>query len=538
MSACRIPLTRPPQGVPVPGVIQDPEVLEPLNKDAAAMQGSGAIGLVEPRSEGELSTWLQANPEAWVLPQGALTSLTGGATPDRDIVVSTRKLSGITVNEERKTVTVGAGLVLATLQEVLADKGLYYPPAPTHDGASVGGNVATNAAGAATFKYGTTRDWIERVRMVLRNGDILDIPRGKYEVHPGDEVTLVGTRELRIPIPRYESPNLKKSSAGYFVRSPMDFIDLIIGSEGTLGILTEIEARLIRRPNLMTGIVFFPQTDTAIDFANELRDRSLCTRSSSNATGLDVRSIEFFDKRCLALLASENKLSTLHVSIPEDAEACLLFEQELAADLNEDTVVDMLVEASESETPIATNPIADLVSVLKKFGAMETCELALPGNSKRQKELAAVREAIPLAISDWLSKQQKQDPAVHKAAGDMIVPFAAFKRMLHRYYDVFANAKVDVVVFGHISDGNVHPNSLPKNASHMRAAKDALLQLACIAKEEGGCPLSEHGVGKHPLKKAMLAEFWGPEAMHQMRNVKQAFDPSWTLSRGVLFEPT
>jgi D-lactate dehydrogenase (cytochrome) len=96
---------------------------------------------------------------------------------------------------------------------------------------------------------------------------------------------------------------------------------------------------------------------------------------------------------------------------------------------------------------------------------------------------------------------------------------------------------VDLAVFGHISDGNVHPNALPRNAEDMAGAKRALLSLAGEAKSLGGCPLSEHGVGKHPLKKQMLQAFWGKPVIDEMRAIKHAFDPSWTLARGVFFDP-
>jgi FAD/FMN-containing dehydrogenase len=136
-----------------------PDALETRNQDAAAMHGSGAMGLLEPRDERALAMWLAAHPLDPILTQGAVTSLTGGATPDGDIVVSTRHWNRIAIADDRQTVRVQAGALLVTLQETLAEAGLYYAPAPTHDGASLGGNVSTNAAGAATFKYGRPGLW-------------------------------------------------------------------------------------------------------------------------------------------------------------------------------------------------------------------------------------------------------------------------------------------------------------------------------------------------------------------------------------------
>jgi len=505
----------------------DPDELDGIKRDAAAMEGRGAVGLLRPRSEAELAHWLRDNPDTPVLAQGALTSLTGGATPDDDVVVSLARMTRLQVHEDLRRVTVGAGLVLANLQEQLADQGLYYPPAPTHDGASVGGNVATNAAGAATFKYGTTRQWVERIRVVLRHGDVLELRRGEHELCAGDVLRLEGSRTIELPLPSFRSPELKKSSAGYFVRSPMDAIDLLIGSEGTLGIITEIELSVVKQPRVVTGLCIVDSLDQAIALAGELRAQSKRSRAEKRAHGLDVRSIELFDRRCLELIRAEGKLDAIPLDVPDSAAACLLSEQVL---------FDRLADALEGR-PHADDPLGEIVTVLESFSVVDHTEIALPSQARRQKQLAAVREAIPLSISDWLVRRKKTHPEVHKVAGDMIVPFAHFGEMMQRYYQAFQSRGVDVAVFGHISDGNVHPNTLPQDAEQLARAKEALLELADAAKTLGGCPLSEHGVGKHPLKKLMLARFWGAAVIDEMRAIKGAFDPGWTLARGVFFDP-
>ena len=514
----------------------DPDELSLLARDAAAMRGSGAVGLLTPKTEGQLARWLRDNPDTAILAQGALTSLTGGATPDGDVVVSLRRMTSLDVRPSELRATVGAGLVLANLQEALMNEGLYYPPAPTHDGATIGGNVSTNAAGAATFKYGTTRDWVERIRVVLRHGDVLELRRGEHRLQPGDRLRIDGSRVIELGVPTYSSPSLKKSSVGYFVRTPWDPIDLFIGSEGTLGIITEVEVRLVERPAVLTGLVFVDSVARALSLVESLRARSLRTRESGG-DGLDVRSIEYFDRRCLTLLRDGDKLSEHAVDVPDEAEACLLFEQEIAAGAaSSDDIVDRLIAAHDGG-PTGDDAVGALMAVLVEHGVVESTELAMPSDARRRAQLAAVREAIPLSISDWLVQKQKLHPEVHKAAGDMIVPFEHFASMLTKYYDAFVEQGVDLAVFGHISDGNVHPNALPRNAEDMAGAKRALLSLAGEAKSLGGCPLSEHGVGKHPLKKQMLKTYWASEVMGEMRAIKNAFDPSWTLARGVFFDP-
>jgi D-lactate dehydrogenase (cytochrome) len=518
------------------GLITDPDELDAIKTDAAAMQGRGARGLLIPRTESALCAFLRANPNEHIIAQGALTSLTGGATPDDDVVVSLKKLNHLQVLPDRKLAIAGPGLLLANLQESLADHGLYYPPAPTHDGASLGGNVATNAAGAGTFKYGTTRQWVRGIRLVLRSGDVLEIYRQQMMVAPGDTVIIDGKVPFSVPIPTYRSPSIKKSSAGYYVGDPVDLIDIFIGSEGTLGFITELTIELVQAKKLITGLVFFPSQDQTLDFTAQLRARSQSNRQSENKDGLDVRSIEFFDQRCLQLLRDENKLDGFSLTIPLDSQACLLFEQEISNTYDYDTIVDCFVKAAEG-IPTPPNPVGELFDILTQFNVVDRCELALPNDPKRQKQLASVREAIPLSVSEFLIRQKKKHPGVHKAAGDMIVPFDRFGEMLEHYYEEFAKRGVDVAIFGHISDGNVHPNALPKDETDVRRAKEALLALGEIASSLGGCPLSEHGVGKHPLKKELLKRFWGTTAISEMRNLKAAFDPDWTLGRGVLFDP-
>src|SRR5207247_455225 len=120
---------------------------------------------------------------ARVLPIGAQSSLTGGATPRGDVVISTRALSRIDPPRDER-VRVGAGVPLVELQRTLAARGLYYPPVPTFDGAFVGGTISTNAAGAATFKYGSARRWVEALRIVLADGSLLELTRGDVTASP------------------------------------------------------------------------------------------------------------------------------------------------------------------------------------------------------------------------------------------------------------------------------------------------------------------------------------------------------------------
>src|SRR6266508_1214953 len=223
-----------------------------------------------------------------------------------ETLLSTARLNRI-LDSGDDWIHVEAGLTLTDLDAALAKAGKYYPPAPTFMGAFVGGTVATNAAGAATFKYGTTRDWVAGLTVVLANGDVLEIRRGETTADADGQFRLaLSDGPIRIPVPRYRMPHVPKLSAGYFTTPGMDLIDLFIGSEGTLGVLTDVTLRVLpRRPAMCLAFVPFKDRKSALAFASRVRDAACRTWESGDAAGLDVSAIEHMDARCLAILRED-----------------------------------------------------------------------------------------------------------------------------------------------------------------------------------------------------------------------------------------
>jgi D-lactate dehydrogenase (cytochrome) len=132
---------------------------------------------------------------------------------------------------------------------------LLYPPDPTERGCFIGGTVATNASGARTYKYGPTRNYIRRLKMVLASGEIVDLRRGDIRAASDRTIRIAS---INAQLPSYDMPATRKNASGYFVAPGMDAVDLFIGSEGTLGVICEIEARLLPKPEgLLSGVVFF-----------------------------------------------------------------------------------------------------------------------------------------------------------------------------------------------------------------------------------------------------------------------------------------
>src|SRR5712691_353462 len=201
--------SRAPKGAIKSDKIQrDPDVLSGFLEDAAHYPGGYADGLIAGTCEADIAQLLRGSSP--VLCVGAQSSLTGGATPMGEVLLTTSRLNRI-IKINADTVRVEAGVTLTDLEAALRNAGKYYPPAPTFMGAFVGGTIATNAAGATTFKYGTTREWVQALTVVLPGGDVRDIERGRVAAHPDGYFEIdAGGRTIRVPVPAYRAPQVAK----------------------------------------------------------------------------------------------------------------------------------------------------------------------------------------------------------------------------------------------------------------------------------------------------------------------------------------
>lgn len=513
---------------------RSPEAIAAHLEDAAHYPGGTADAVARPRTEADIAAVLaEGRP---VLTVGAQSSLTGGATPTGAIVLSTTRLTTIEPPTGRE-VRVGAGVPLATLLEDLARNGLDFPPVPTYLGATVGGIIATNAAGAATYKYGTTRQWVEGLTVVLAAGDVIDIRRGQHVLDASGVFVIDGPGGRReVPVPTYVMPDVVKRSAGYHAAPSMDVVDLFIGAEGTLGVIAAATLRLQpARAGLCYALVPCVDEPRALALVGDLRRQSHETWRTQDPAGIDVAAIEHMDGRSLQILREDGADRKYEVSWPASAGLLLLIQLELPP-LTQDDAYEQISTALDQDGP--DTPLARFCRVLDAHGVLDDTELALPGDRKRAEQLLGVREAVPAGVNARVGRAKRDiDGRIAKTAADMVVPFEKFGEMMDVYRAGFARRGLDVATWGHVSDGNVHPNVLPRSYEDVEAGKAAILEFGVEVARLGGCPLAEHGVGRHPVKQALLRQLYGDEGIEQMRRVKRALDPQGLLAPGVLFGP-
>ena len=510
-------------------MVSDRDVVGAHLEDAAHYPGGHAPGIAHPSTEADVASLVRAHPR--VLAIGAQSSLTGGATPFGELLLSTARLNRI-VHVDARAASVEAGVPLSALEEAARRVGATYPPRPTFAGAFAGGAVATNAAGAATFKYGSTREWVDALTVVLASGEVLDLERGACMAD--DDGFLIGGAAggLRVPLPRYSMPDVVKRSAGYFAAPGMDLVDLFIGSEGTLGIVTRVTFRLLSpAPALALALIMCPTESAALRLAGDLRAESQRTWRTQDRNGIDVAAIEHVDARSLALVDPR----AVNVAVPREAAVALLIQLELPAGTDARAAYEQIAAAGSSDA--ADAPLVRFCALVERHALMDATEFAPPGDERRAAELLAFREAVPTAVNRLVGEAKRTiDSRIEKTAADMVVPFDRFAAMMEVYRAGFESRGLDYAVWGHLSDGNVHPNVIPRSYDDVLRGKAAILEFGREVQRLGGSPLAEHGVGRNPVKQALLRQLYGDEGIEQMKAVKRALDPEWKLAPGVIFD--
>jgi glycolate oxidase len=436
-------------------VTTDPDVLEAYRFDQAGFAKAGrAAALARPRDTAEVVQTLRYAQEhdIPVVPQGARTGLSGGASAvDGAILLSLERMDRILdIDETDHTATVQPGVVNSVLSGAVADKGLFYPPDPgSWESSTIGGNVATNAGGLCCVKYGVTSDFVRELEVVLADGRVLRTGR-----------------------------RTAKGVAGY------DLVRLFVGSEGTLGVVTEVTVAL--RPAAekpLTALAFFAASTAA------------CSAVTAYlSTGRRPSVLEFMDKATVDAVSAYRDLG-----FPDDVGAVLI--------------------AQSDRGPAAPDDLDAFANAARDCGATE---VLVASDQTEADLLIEARRLVGVAV------QKLGDQLID----DVCVPRSRLAELIEGIAAIGREHGVLIPCCGHAGDGNMHPTVLfdagdPDSVRRGQAAFDAIMELGLRL---GGTITGEHGIGT--LKRSWLETELGEVGLSVHQAVKQAFDPRGILNPG------
>lgn len=392
-----------------------------------------------------------------VVPRGAGSGLSGGSVPARGgIALSLAPMNRIKeIDLANMVAVVEPGVIVGDLQKAADEAGVYYPPDPGSQAyCTIGGSIAENAGGMHCLKYGVTKDYVMGLEVVLPSGDIVHL----------------GGKQI-------------KNVTGY------NLVQLFVGSEGTLGIITEAILKLIPKPRAKkTMLAIFDQLDTAAEAVTGILH-----------AGVIPAALEIMDNR--SIVAVEDYLN---LGLPRDAEAILLIE------------ADGMPEAVEAEA-------TTIERVCRGLGVRE---FKTARNAQESNDLWKARRAISPAIS-------RLRPT--KMGEDISVPRSAIPEMVRRVQKIGDEFNLPIVIFGHAGDGNLHPNILTdrRDPVEMERVEKAIAAIFDAAVELGGTLSGEHGIGLS--KQPFLGKALTPETINLMKTLKQALDPRGVLNPGKIW---
>ncbi len=432
------------------------EDIVPYVKDASYIEGKKPIAVVIPGSTSEVSKILKLcyDNNIPVYVRGGGTSLTGSSVPEGGIVMSMLRFDKILeVNIKDRYVIAEAGVRVGELNAYLERYGYMYPPDPASDiAATVGGSINTNAGGVRGAKYGATKEWVLGLEVVLPDGT----------------VTQFGEKTL-------------KRSEGY------DLTALMVGSEGTLAVITKAILKIAPLPKRDTMfLVFYDSYKKFGDVIGTLNER-----------GLIPLTAEFLDE------ISMDAVKGYGIPYPDKAKALLII---ITSENSDETL-----KALQETDPIEARTIKD--------------QAEMDNAMKLRKGL----------YSSLLLERDKPEQKV--IIGDIVVPPSKISETIDEIYRAIQSSGMKVSIFGHIGDGNVHLNIFT-GPNEIDKAKELLLETAMIAVKHGGCVSAEHGIGleKKELLQKEFAYRGNQINLELMKKIKNVFDPRDILNRGKLIE--
>ncbi len=444
-----------------PQVLTEPEDLITYAFDgtAALNQLPGCVVFVQSAAEVAAVLEIATRTRTPVVTRGSGTGLSGGSLPSPGcIVLCTVRMNRILeVDKANLTLLTEPGVTTLQIAEAASAVGLFYPPDPgSMKISTIGGNVAENSGGLRGLKYGITRNYVMGLQIVLPSGEIM-----------------------------FSGNKCVKDVAGYSLK------DLFIGSEGTLGVITQVLLKLIPKPAAKkTMVATFARMDAAAQTVTDIIGAQIipCT-------------LEFLDRTTIHCVEDYAR-----IGLPLDCEALLLMETDgHPAQVNE--------EAARME------------EIARANGSME---VRVARDEAEGNRLAGARRAAFSALARV---------APTTILEDATVPRSELARMVRFVEAIALKYKLRIGTFGHMGDGNLHPTFLTdeRNTEEMHRVELAFHEIFDEAIRLGGTITGEHGVGV--AKKSFLPKFMGDAQMRVMRELRKALDPHGILNPGKMFDP-
>ena len=445
-------------------VFTDAESFEKYGRDETEKLHYSPAVVVKPRKTEEIATLMQlANKHLIpVTPRGAGTGLTGGALPHLGgLVIAMERFNQILdIDERNLQVTTEPGVITEVLQNAVKEKGLFYPPDPASKGSCfIGGNISENSGGPKAVKYGVVKDYVLNLEIVLPTGEII-----------------------------WTGSNVLKNATGY------NLTQLIVGSEGTLGIVTKIVLRLIPHPKFdLLMLAPFDSLEKASEAVSAIF-RAGITPSAMEL--MEIESIRLASKLC----------------------------ESTAITITDNLAAHLIIEVDGNDKDVLMKDMEAIAEVLTNF---EVGELYFADDAQQKTEL-------------WKIRRKANEASV--AAGytieeDTVVPRAELPKLIKGVKALAAENGFKVVSYGHAGDGNLHiriNHPLYKKSYENEVIQGILFKIFELVKSLGGTISGEHGIGL--IQKSFMPVMFDPITMELMKGIKKVFDPNHILNAGKIFD--
>ena len=488
-------------------LVLDPAIVEGFAEDSSHLPAE-AQGLCRPRDERECAAIMRACYGAGIpmTLSGGRSNLTGSATPEGGVVISTARMTEPDVEtdsaHERATAPVG-GILEDVRRAVVEQSGgaLCFPVDPTSRAdASIGGALSCNASGFTPGERGATRAWVDRLSLVLPDGGLVEAARGEYVSAAGAFVLDDGASQRTWPVPRYERPSVKNAGGPYSAPDGcLDLVDLLIGSEGLFALVCACRLVLAPRPNDYMDLFFsLPAEAEALKVLDHVREHC-----RGDLSGLSA--FEYFGVNCRRTMDHETRF------FHGDDTVAVYIQQPLHDRDVEDAAGDWLEVLTESGCELHEDAILLLDSDRLRALFMEA------------------RHSLPANALEVVKRR-----GTYTIMTDTVVPPDGFAGFLDFTHALLRERGLDYVAFGHLGDCHLHFTLLPEK-HQLDLGVEAYDAIVAKSAELGGVYSGEHGTGKR--KRRDFLRCYGPAAADQVRACKAAVDPEFLLNRGNVVTP-